>query len=125
MNVDSPRNHLPNSTRERSDTDVQYDNHIVLLGNQLTGEVDGKTIGCDDTGLFRGGEVSILPSKKAGPAYPKEGIPRIVHHGKFGYHLKNFNKMNVQFQCDNRQNKIKCNRTLYFAAHVTTNTVPN
>jgi hypothetical protein len=123
---DSPRNHLQNSTRERSDAIVRYDHHVAILGNQLTGEVDGKTIGCDDTRLFRGGEISVppVPSKKKEPAYSKGDIPKTVHHGGFGYHLKNCNMTGVQFQCDNKQNKIQCNGTLFFAADPATNTVP-
>ena len=130
MLLPPPKNQWePNLQHENSDApspSAGYNNHVALLGNRLAGEVDGKTIGCDDTGLFGRGEISIppVPSKRAGPAYSTEDIPKIVHHGNFGYHLKNCNKRNVQFQCDNRQNKIKCNGTLFFAADATTNTVP-
>ena len=126
MLLSPPKNRCekPCLQQENSDaTTVGYNKHVALLGNRLAGEVDGKTIGCDDTGLFSRGEIFIppVPSKKAGPAYSTEDIPKIVHHGNFGYHLKNCNKRNVQFQCDNRQNKIKCNGTLSFAADATTN----
>ena len=61
-----------NLQHENSDaSSVGYNNHVALLGNRLAGEVEGKTIGCDDTGLFGRGEISIrpVPSKRAGPAY--------------------------------------------------------
>ena len=54
----------PNLQHENSDApspSAGYNNHVALLGNRLAGEVDGKTIGCDDTGLFGRGEISIPP----------------------------------------------------------------
>lgn len=95
MLLSPPKNQWePNLQHENSDApspSAGYNNHVALLGNQLAGEVDGKTIGCDDTGLFGRGEISIppVPSKRAGPAYSTEDIPKIVHHGNFGYHLIN------------------------------------
>ena len=90
MLLSPPKNRCekPNLQHENSDaSSVGFNNHVALLGNRLAGEVDGKTIGCDDTGLFGRGEISIrpVPSKRAGPAYSTEDIPKIVHHGNFGY----------------------------------------
>ena len=62
---------ISKETKRGRDALIQYDHHVALLGNQLTGEVDGNTIGCDNTRLFRGGEISIppVPSKKKEARY--------------------------------------------------------
>jgi len=82
--------HLQHENSDAPSPSAGYNNHVALLGNRLAGEVDGKTIGCDDTGLFGRGEISIppVPSKRAGPAYSTEDIPKIVHHGNFWVSLE-------------------------------------
>jgi hypothetical protein len=41
---DSPRNHLQNSTRERSDAIVRYDHHVAILGTNLPVKSMGKRL---------------------------------------------------------------------------------